>query len=155
MIGEESYNIHSTNLKDFVKNKNNKNSNINTTYTNTSVNLNNERLENINEEEEYNNNIEGNIYIPKINMTKIKEEQELNFNYQLNENKKTKYQHYNTSFDKELFSNNFSKYSSRIRRKNTNDLSEKCEFSDLKLNFDTRQNVSSRFERKSKTNLFN
>ena len=41
MIGEESYNIHSTNLKDFVKNKNNKNSNINTTYTNTSVNLNN------------------------------------------------------------------------------------------------------------------
>ena len=41
MIGEESYNIHSTNLKDFVKNKNNKNSNINTTYTNTSVHLNN------------------------------------------------------------------------------------------------------------------
>jgi hypothetical protein len=152
---EETYNIPSTNLKDFVKSKNYKNSNINTTYTNTSVNLNNDRLENINEEEEYHNNIEGNIYIPKINMTKIKEEQELNFNYQLNENKKTKYQHYNTSFDKDLFSNNFSKYTSRIRRKNTNDLSEKCEFSDLKLNFDTRQNVSSRFERKSKTNLFN
>ena len=152
---EETYNIPSTNLKDFVKSKNYKNSNINTTYTNTSVNLNNDRLENINEEEEYHNNIEGNIYIPKINMSKIKEEQELKFNYQLNENKKTKCQHYNTSFDKELFSNNFSKYSSRIRRKNTNDLSEKCEFSDLKLNFDTRQNVSSRFERKSKTNLFN
>jgi hypothetical protein len=131
--------------------------NINTTRSNISVNIYNEKLENINEEEEYNNNNKRKGDISNINILKIKQEQEKNFNIQENENKEIKFQNYNTSFDKGLFFSNYKlpKYTKRTRKKNTTDINENYEFSDLKFNLDTRPNISSRFEKKSKTNLFN
>ena len=178
LFEENPYNNIST-LKNYLCNKN-KNTNLSTSNTNSNKNLhlignNQDNLNDYEKRKEDNNEINNNnkrnteeyskekiLTNPKekIETENIEEETLSKDNDDFNNIRaelihRVNTQRYNSVNNNNLFSNNFyPKYSTRIKRKIKSEIDEETEFYDLKFNYQSKQKISSRFDRRFKSNLF-